>query len=241
MTLVLVSAVVGVYVYQWFAGSETVAGFAGSYGLLLPEVLAAFRRFGVAVDTGAAAAGLSAVFADGVVPLLVYPFLHSGPIHAVTNAMALFVFGSRMEARTSWWRLLLFFVCCSVFAGAVELQHGVDREVVHLGATAPIAALGLGYLLFYPKARIQMLALPLPIFIELPAVILFAIWGALQFHKVQDFFGLGCGVSLGYTSQVVACLVGGLILTPLILGKRRKVPREKKPKTRKSKKGKKKR
>jgi membrane associated rhomboid family serine protease len=215
-TAVVLLAIVGVYLYEWTLTPEAVKSLVADYGILAQQVSQQFQ-----VGDGAGRS-IQSVMSRGILPFITYPFLHSGPIHAASCALAFWAFGSRLESRTSWWRFLLFLVLSTVAGGLAQLQWGAAPDVVHLGATVPVGSVALAYLVLYPKARTRVLVLPLPLILRVPAVVSLAIFGVLQFHKIQDFFGLDCGVSLDYIPQAASVSFCGLVLGPLLLGWRRK-------------------
>jgi rhomboid family protein len=218
-TFALFVGIVGVYVYQWSLGPSALQTLVSDYGFVAQQVVAPFRP----LEVGEPARHLAGLLSSGFLPFVTYPFLHSGPIHMASCALALWTFGSRLESRTSWWRFLSFFLLCSIAGGIAQVWWGSHPESVHLGATVPVASVALAYLALYPKARTRVLLLPLPLFARIPAIVSVLLFAVLQFHKVQGFFGLDCGVSLGYVPQVGSILLGGLVLGPLLLGRRRRV------------------
>jgi membrane associated rhomboid family serine protease len=168
------------------------------------------------------AGGLGGVLRYLVLPLLVHPLLHAGPLHALGNVLVLSVFGARLERRTSWWRFAAFLVLCGTLSGLLHVLVTIDEAGPRLGASVLAGSVALTYLLLYRRARIRVLVLPLPLVIQVPAVVVGGIWGVAQFHKVQDFLTLGYGTSFGYRVTIAGVLGGGLLLGPGILGWKRR-------------------
>ena len=210
-TVVLSAGLLAAFIYQWSLSEKAVASLAASMGLVVPDVMAALRG----------ASGLNFVL-HGLVPMFFHSFLHAGPIHVASCVVGLWAFGARLESRTSWWRFLLFFAVCTVLGGVAQLYLDPKSDAAHLGATVPVGSAGLVYWLLHTKARIRLLILPLPMIVWAPSIVAFLIFATLQFHKVQECIGLGCGVSIGYVPQLAGVAVGGLIVGPVLLGPRRR-------------------
>ena len=221
--------IVGVGLYQWFGSPVEVALLAGDLGLVPRTALGASRRLAREFGDGPSLDTIVEFFYKVIGPTFAYTFLHAGPIHAVSNVFALWVFGSRLESDTSWWRLGSFALLCAVVGAVAELNWATDPTSVRLGASAVVGGVAVAYLLFHSKARITVLCLPLPILVRTPAVLVAVFWAALQFHKIQEFLGGGYGASIGYPAQASGCVVGGLVLAPLVLGIKRRKLTGKKP------------
>jgi len=130
-------------------------------------------------------------------------FMHGGFMHLAGNMLFLFIFGDNLEDYLGHAGLLAFYLLCGV--GATLAQIGVDPDsgVHNLGASGAIAGLMGGYLILFPKAKVDVLAFFM--ILKLPAFVVLGIWIALQ---VFDGFG-----SLGDTGGGVAywAHIGGFV------------------------------
>ena len=212
VTLLLLSTIVATFVCQWPLEVERCDEFTRRYGMIPREVLAALQG-----------QGKQHFVMDGIVPVFTYGFLHNGPIHAFSCAVALWAFGMRLEARTSWWRFGVYYVLCLLLAAATQLHFAHDapyddRGIVRVGSTGPVGATAITYCVLYFKARLRILVLPVPLIVAVPPLIALAVFVALQFHKVQQFAGLSCGVAIHYWPALATMGIGGFLMGPLLLG-----------------------
>ncbi len=125
-------------------------------------------------------------------------FLHGGLMHLGGNMLFLYIFGDNMEEHFGHVGFLLFYLATGLAASA--LQIGVDpaSTIPNVGASGAIAGVMGGYLLMWPKARVDMLLI-LGFYVRiftLPAFAMLGIWFGLQL--------LGGVSSLGSTGGGVA-------------------------------------
>ena len=219
--------IVGAGLYQWFGNPQDVALLIGDFGLVPERALGASGRLFRASGSGILDATGEFLY-EVLGPALSYAPLHAGPIHALSNAAALWVFGSRLESDTSWWRYGCFVLLCALVGAVAELNWATDPTSPRVGASAVVGGVAVAYLLFHPRGKITMLYLPLPILAKTPAFLVAVFWGTLQFHKIQAFLGDGHGASIGYAAQASGCVVGGMVLAPLLMGFKRRKPTHKK-------------
>jgi len=142
-------------------------------------------------------------------------FLHAGWLHLLGNMLYLWIFGNNVEDRMGRVLFLLFYLAGGVAAVAGQTLIDPTSTAPMIGASGAIAAVLGGYLVLFPRARIQSLVF-LGFFyqlIEVPAVIVLGFWFVLQ---VID--GLG---SLGATDEVAANVaffahIGGFVAGAVI-------------------------
>jgi membrane associated rhomboid family serine protease len=105
-------------------------------------------------------------------------FLHAGWLHLAGNMVFLWVFGDNVEDALGHVLYPLFYVVAA--AGAVALQVAFDTAstVPMLGASGAIAGVLGGYLVIYPRARVDVLLFPF--ILPLPAALLILFWFILQ-------------------------------------------------------------
>jgi rhomboid family protein len=109
-------------------------------------------------------------------------FIGGGVIELVVNMLFLWLFAKSLEDTLGVARfLLLFFAGGLAAAGAQELVDP-DTVVPSVGVAGSIAAVIGAYALLYPHARIlSWVLIPFFVtFVEVPALILGAVWFALQ-------------------------------------------------------------
>ena len=109
-------------------------------------------------------------------------FLHGGLVHFATNMLVLWIFGDNLEARMGHPGFLLFYLCCGILAGAAHVLASPGSEVPMLGASGAIAGVMGGYLLLYPRARVDILVFLVVAvrIVPVPAASLIAVWLGAQ-------------------------------------------------------------
>jgi membrane associated rhomboid family serine protease len=105
-------------------------------------------------------------------------FLHGSLLHLAGNMVFLWVFGDNVEDALGHVPYLAFYLISAV--GAVALQVAVDTSsaVPMLGASGAIAGVLGGYLLLYPRARVDVFLFPF--IIPIAAFWLIPAWFLLQ-------------------------------------------------------------
>lgn len=108
-----------------------------------------------------------------------YSFLHTSLTHLGFNMLALFMFGAEVEhALGSLKYLLYYFVCVLVAAlvqQAVTIMH-VSQAGYTIGASGGVFGLLLAFGMLYPRRKLMLLILPIPI----PAWLFVTLYGAIE-------------------------------------------------------------
>lgn len=114
--------------------------------------------------------------------LLTSMFLHGGVMHLAGNMLFLWVFGDNMEDALGHWRFLGFYVASGVVAGLAQVVIDPGSQVPMVGASGAIAGVLGGYLLLYPRARVDLLVFLFVIvtIIPVPAWVMLIYWFAVQ-------------------------------------------------------------
>ena len=110
-------------------------------------------------------------------------FLHGGIAHLLGNMLYLYIFGDNLEDVLGPWRFLLFYLACGIGASVFQVFSDPYSLVPSVGASGAIAGVMGGYLLLYPKAKIDIAFFIIVIFIRafvLSAWIVLGIWFGLQ-------------------------------------------------------------
>ena len=111
-------------------------------------------------------------------------FLHGSWSQALINVWFLWIFGENVEDRMGHGRFLGFFLVCGAVAalGYVWLDPGATAPGI--GATGAVGGVIGAYLVLYPQSRVLALV-PVPFdIIEIPALVLFAVWCLMQLISV---------------------------------------------------------
>jgi membrane associated rhomboid family serine protease len=117
------------------------------------------------------------------VTILTSMFMHGGLLHIAGNMLFLWIFGNNVEDALGKMKFLLFYLVAGLVAAYAQSALSPDATVPTIGASGAVAGVLGAYILLHPKAKV--LTLIFIIFfvtvIEIPAMILLAVWFALQF------------------------------------------------------------
>jgi membrane associated rhomboid family serine protease len=117
------------------------------------------------------------------VTLFTSMFMHGGFLHIAGNMLFLWVFGNNIEDSMGRLKFLLFYLAAGLVAVYSQAALDPASTVPTIGASGAVAGVLGAYALLHPAARV--LTLIFIIFfvtlVEIPALILLAIWFLLQF------------------------------------------------------------
>ncbi|MCO4846731.1 MAG: rhomboid family intramembrane serine protease [Yoonia sp.] len=147
--------------------------------------------------------------------LLTSMFLHAGFMHLAGNMLFLWIFGDNLEDEMGPVRFLIFYITCGV--GAYLAQFAVDPNsaIPIVGASGAIAGIMGGYLLLFPKAKVDIFIF-LIIFIRIlpiPAWVMLGVWFALQLFNGISVDISGGGVA--HWAHAGGFIVGFVLTVPL--------------------------
>lgn len=154
---------------------------------------------------------------DGAETLITSMFLHGGWMHLGGNMLFLWIYGDNMEDEMGHLPYLAFYLLAGIAAGLAQAISAPWSEVPTVGASGAIAGVMGGYLLLFPKARVDIL-LFLVIIVRIfpvPAWIVLILWFAMQFVN-----GLGATPDTGgvaYWAHAGGFVAGILLTVPLWL------------------------
>lgn len=142
-------------------------------------------------------------------------FLHAGILHLGGNMLFLWIFGDNLEETLGRVGFLAFYLAGGVVAGLAQWAVAPWSPAPTLGASGAVAAVMGGYLLFFPRARVDVLIFLIFIIRILP----FTAWSILSvWFAFQIFAGLSTGATSGgiaYWAHIGGFLGGILLLLPL--------------------------
>lgn len=148
--------------------------------LMLPafsDDAAMFRLLG---DYGAIPARLSA--GEGYHTLLTSMFMHGGLLHLAGNMVFLWVFGDNLEEQLGHLGFLAFYIAAGLGAVFGQYIAAPLSPIPMVGASGAIAGVMGGYLLLFPRARVDVLFIFGIFFriLPIPAWVVLGIWFAIQ-------------------------------------------------------------
>jgi len=149
--------------------------------------------------------------------LLSSMFLHGGWMHLAGNMLFLFIFGDNLEEEMGHLAYLAFYLACGVGAGLAQLTSEPWSLIPTVGASGAIAGVMGGYLLLYPKAKVDILIIFVVFFriLPIPAWIMLGLWFAIQL-----FGGLAIPTDSGgvaYWAHAGGFIIGAVLTLPLLL------------------------
>lgn len=109
-------------------------------------------------------------------------FLHASWGHIIGNAIFFWVFGTNIEDSMGAGRFLLFYLICGLVAAFTQVMIDPASPVPTIGASGAISGVLGGYLVLYPRVRVNMLfwfIIIIRVF-PIPAWIVLLYWFAVQ-------------------------------------------------------------
>lgn len=154
---------------------------------------------------------------EGYFTLLSSMFLHGGWMHLIGNMLFLWIFGDNVEDEMGHVPFLGFYLAAGLAAGLIHVVSAPGSTVPTVGASGAIAGVMGGYLLLFPKARVDILLILVFIIriFPIPAWIMLAVWFAMQFIG-----GLGADPDTGgvaYWAHAGGFVAGAILTLPLWL------------------------
>ena len=154
---------------------------------------------------------------QGYWTVLTSMFLHGGWMHLLGNMLFLHVFGDNLEEEMGHAGFLLFYLMSGCWAAGAQFLADPQSMVPMVGASGAIAGVMGGYLLLFPKARVDVFFFFLVFFriLPIPAWIVLGAWFALQLGN-----GWMTPADLGgvaYWAHVGGFVVGVVLVLPLWL------------------------
>jgi len=197
VTYVLIAANVLIFVSYWnlFNDERALARFWFDWALL-PENISDGR---------------------GYYTLVTSTFLHGGFMHLAGNMLFLWIFGDNLEEDLGHVGFLLFYLASGIGAGLIHVLAAPYSGVPTVGASGAIAGVMGGYLLLYPKARVDVLFIFIIFFkvFPVPAWVMLGIWFGLQ---LLNGAGTDAAVSgVAHWAHVGGFVIGFILVIPFWL------------------------
>lgn len=149
---------------------------------------------------------------DGLETLITSQFLHSGFWHIAGNMLFLWIFGDNLEDELGHIGFLIFYLASGVGAAIFQILPDPTSGIPMVGASGAIAGVMGGYLLLFPKARVDVLFIFIIIFkvFPMPAWVMLGIWFGLQLFNGASQPGDG----VAYMAHVGGFIVGFVWVLP---------------------------
>jgi membrane associated rhomboid family serine protease len=152
-------------------------------------------------------------------PLLTHMFLHGGFGHIIGNMLFLHIFGDNLEDHLGHITFLVWYLLCGLAAALLQIAINPTSTLPLLGASGAIAGVMGGYLLLFPKERIDLL-FTFGFWIDtitLPAYTMLFYWFFAQALSGYGSLAFASDASLGgvaYFAHIGGFLAGFLSLIP---------------------------
>ncbi len=145
-------------------------------------------------------------------------FLHGGYDHIFGNMWYLWIFGDNVEDRFGHFKYLAFYLVFGVLAVAMQYVTEPTSLIPMIGASGAISGVMGAYMVFFPKARVNVIA---GYFLTtVPAVLMIGFWFVLQLLLgVQSFTG-GVGSGVAYWAHIGGFLAGMALALPFKYAKK---------------------
>jgi len=149
--------------------------------------------------------------------LFTHMFLHASLMHIAGNMLFLWVFGDNLEDQLGHVGFALFYLAGGLAAAGLQIYFDPSSRVPMVGASGAIAGVMGGYLLLFPRARVDILVIFVVFFriFTIPAWIVLGIWFGLQLLNGAGSDMTGGGVA--YWAHVGGFVAGLVLMVPHFL------------------------
>jgi membrane associated rhomboid family serine protease len=150
-------------------------------------------------------------------------FMHAGWVHLLGNMLYLWIFGNNVEDRLGHATFTLFYLLCGLGATFAQLAVSTGSNIPNLGASGAIAGVLGGYILMFPRGRVNVLMGRA--IVAMPALVVLGLWILLQIFSSVGAFTASTqtGGGIAYMAHIGG-FVAGIILTYVLGGARRALP-----------------
>ncbi len=206
VTMGLIVANATVFLAHWSA-----------WGTVLGPLLHATRAGAIAeqeffLQWGMTPARLAA--GSGYVTLLTSMFIHGGWLHIAGNMLFLWIFGDNLEDVLGRARFLLFYLACGIASALVQALADPGSTAPTVGASGAIAGVLGGYLLLFPRAKVEILIIFIVFFriFAIPAWMMLGLWFGLQlWGGARDVTSSG---GIAYWAHTGGFVIGMALIWP---------------------------
>ncbi|WP_340252152.1 rhomboid family intramembrane serine protease [Roseobacter sp. HKCC-CH-9208] len=146
--------------------------------------------------------------------LITSMFLHGGWMHLIGNMLFLWIFGDNLEDQLGHVGFLAFYLVAGLAAGFGQILSNPASQVPMVGASGAIAGVMGGYLLLFPRAKIDILFIFIIFFkvFTVPAWAMLGLWFGLQLFNGLSMDATGGGVA--YWAHAGGFIAGFALMLP---------------------------
>lgn len=148
--------------------------------------------------------------------LITSMFLHGSLGHLIGNMLFLNIFGDNLEERLGHLKYLLFYLLAGFAASFLQIATDPTSTIPNLGASGAIAGIMGGYLLLFPRNRVDVLFTFGFYFrqITLPAYTMLFYWFIFQLFSGVGELAFAVSGGIAFMAHVGGFVAGYLILLP---------------------------
>lgn len=162
VTYALIAANIAIFLAYWYGlqSKYAINGFFYTWGLVPQFVMSG----------------------ENLPTLITHMFLHGGWMHLAGNMLFLWIFGDNLEYLLGHAKFLMFYVLAGLAAAALQIAVDPASQAPMVGASGAIAGVLGGYLLMFPRARVDVVIILIIIFkvFPIPAWIVLGLWFGAQ-------------------------------------------------------------
>ncbi|MCB2135048.1 MAG: rhomboid family intramembrane serine protease [Rhodobacteraceae bacterium] len=149
--------------------------------------------------------------------ILTSMFLHAGIAHLAGNMLFLWIFGDNLEDQMGHFGFAVFYIASGIAAALAHIAADPGSVIPTVGASGAIAGVMGGYLLLFPRARVDILLIFIVFFrvFTIPAWIVLSFWFGLQIFSGWGVPSEGGGVA--YWAHAGGFAAGIVLALPLWL------------------------
>ncbi len=149
-----------------------------------------------------------------LIGLVSHMFLHAGLAHLAGNMLFLWIFGDNLEEALGHFGFALLYLASGLAAASAQIIADPSSTVPMVGASGAIAGVMGGYLLLFPRARIDVIFIFVVFFkvFPIPAWLVLGVWFGLQLFNGSLSDTSGGGVA--YWAHIGGFATGLLLTFP---------------------------
>ena len=154
---------------------------------------------------------------ENYISLLTSAFLHGGLFHVLGNMLFLWIFGDNLEDEMGHGTFLAFYLAAATGAGLAQWAAAPWSPVPMVGASGAVAGVMGGYLLLYPRAKVDILLI-LIVFVRIfpvPAWLMLGLW--FGFQVINGFTQNAWDSGVAHWAHAGGFVVGFVLTLPLFL------------------------
>ena len=195
VTYALIAANIAIFLAYWFTSQTEYAlnEFFYTWGLVPQFVMSG----------------------ENLPTLITHMFLHGGWMHLAGNMLFLWVFGDNLEDLMGHAKYLGFYILSGLAAAALQIAIDPASQSPMVGASGAIAGVLGGYLLLFPRARVDVVIILIIFFkvFPIPAWIVLGLWFGIQVFSGTTTPSQDGGVA--YFAHIGGFIAGVVLCVPL--------------------------